>query len=84
MRHVVFLALGSLGLAALLGCSSSTYDAGPSYGYMVNGIAVADVDANGLPDILGLVSTDMNGTPTPGYLSARLQTAANTFALPAR
>ena len=84
MRHVLPLALGSLGLAALLGCSSSTYDAGPSYGYLVNSIAVADVDANGLPDILGLVSTDTNGTPTPGYLSARLQTAANTFALPAR
>ena len=42
------LLLGSLGLLALLGCSSS--DSSHSSGYLVNAIAVADIDANGLPD----------------------------------
>jgi hypothetical protein len=75
------LILGSLGLLALLGCTSSNDD-GPSYGYLVNAIAVADVDANGLPDILGVVSTDVDGYATEGYVSTRLQRSAGEFQLP--
>lgn len=81
MRRPLLAILGSLGLAALMGCSSSD-SSGPYYSYLVNGIAVSDVDGNGLPDILGLVSTSTNGQATPGYLSIRYQTSANTFALP--
>jgi hypothetical protein len=81
------LLLGSLGILALLGCSGSgsgdTY-AGPAPSYLVNAIAVGDIDANGLPDILGLVSTDFGGRPTQGYVSTRLQTSAGAFAMPVR
>ncbi|HEX9082469.1 MAG TPA: VCBS repeat-containing protein, partial [Holophagaceae bacterium] len=83
MRHPALAILGSLGLAALMGCSSSS-DSGPSYGYLVNGIAVGDLDGNGRPDILGLVSTSLDTTSTQGYVSTRLQTGPNTFALPVR
>lgn len=76
------LLLGSLGLLALLGCSSS--DSSHSSGYLVNAIAVADIDANGLPDILGVVSTDFDGAPTQGYVSTRLQSSAGAFVLPTR
>jgi hypothetical protein len=48
----------------------------------VNAIAVGDVDGNGLPDILGLVSTDLGGMPTQGYVSTRFQMSAGSFALP--
>lgn len=75
--------LGALGLLALLGCSSSDHG-GTSSGYLVNAIAVADVDANGLPDILGLVSTDLDGAPTPGFVATRLQGPAGSFVLPTR
>ncbi len=79
------LFLGSLGLLALLGCSSSDhFDDGPASSYLVNGIAVADIDANGLPDILGMVSTDFGGAPTQGYVSTRLQSSAGAFVLPTR
>lgn len=82
MRHPAFLLLsGALGLTALLGCSSSD-NSGPSSSYLVNGIAVADLDGNGLPDILGLVSTSINGSPTQGYISARYQMSGGQFALP--
>ena len=84
MRHPLLLVLSSLGLAALMGCSGSDYNPGPSQGYLVNGIAVADTDGNGLPDILGMVSTSVDGSATPGYISTRFQTAANTFAMPVR
>ncbi len=84
MRHPLPLVLGTLGLAALMGCSGSDYNPGPSQGYLVNGIAVADSDANGLPDILGMVSTSVDGSATPGYISTRFQAAANTFAMPVR
>lgn len=84
MRRPTLLLLGSLGLAALMGCSGSDSSSGPTYGYLVNGIAVADLDGNGLPDILGLVSNSVDGSPTPGYLSTRLQTSAGAFALPTR
>ena len=76
------LLLGSLGLLALLGCSSS--DSSHSSGYLVNAIAVADIDANGLPDILGVVSTDFDGAPTQGYVSTRLQSSAGAFVMPTR
>jgi hypothetical protein len=81
------LLLGSLGILALLGCSNSGSNYsyyGPSPSYVVNAIAVADIDANGLPDILGLVSTYMGDTPTQGYVSTRLQTTAGAFAMPVR
>lgn len=80
MRRPALL-LGSLGLAALLGCSSSD-STGPVHGYLVNGIAVADLDGNGLPDLLGMVSTSVDGTPTQGYITARYQVSAGQFALP--
>lgn len=81
MRRPLLAALASLGLVALLGCSGSD-SYGPTYGALVNGIAVSDLDGNGLPDILGLVSTTVNGTPTQGYVSARYQMATGQFALP--
>jgi hypothetical protein len=75
--------LASLGILALLGCSSSdNHFDGPLPGYLVNAIAVADIDGNGKPDILGLVSTDFGGTPTQGYVAARFQNLDGTFALP--
>ena len=78
------LLLGSIGILALVGCSgyNSNNNYGPASGYLVNGIAVADVDANGKPDILGMVSTDSGGTPTQGYVSTRFQNPNGTFALP--
>jgi hypothetical protein len=84
MRSPARLLLGSLGILALLGCyhSDSHYGYGPSSSYLVNAIAVADVDGNGLPDILGLVSTDLGGVPTQGYVSVRYQVSAGSFALP--
>ncbi|NWJ40557.1 MAG: VCBS repeat-containing protein [Geothrix sp.] len=77
------LLLGSIGILALLGCSSSD-SYGPSSSYLVNAIAVADIDANGLPDILGLVSTEVGGASTQGYVSTRLQSSAGAFVLPTR
>ena len=74
-----------LALLTLLGCYGSDhndYNYGPASSYVVNSIAVADIDANGLPDILGLVSTDLGGQPTQGYVSARYQMSAGSFALP--
>jgi hypothetical protein len=77
------LFLGSLGILTLLGCySHDHYGYSPSSDYVVNAIAVADVDGNGLPDILGLVSTDVGGMPTQGYVSTRFQMSASSFALP--
>jgi hypothetical protein len=79
------LLLGSLGILALLGCSGSDhYYDGPTSSYVVNAIAVGDIDANGLPDILGVVSTDFGGTPTQGYVSSRLQSSAGAFVMPTR
>ena len=78
------LLLGSLGTLALLGCSGSDTHYGPSSGYLVNAIAVADIDANGFPDILGMVSTDLGGLPTQGYVSTRLQSSAGAFVMPTR
>ncbi len=77
------LLLGSFGILALLGCSSSDSH-GPSSSYLVNAIAVADIDANGLPDILGVVSTDVGGAPAQGYVSTRLQSSAGAFVMPTR
>ena len=77
------LLLGSIGVFALVGCSGyDNNNYGPASGYLVNGIAVADVDANGKLDILGMVSTDSGGTPTQGYVSTRFQNPNGTFALP--
>ncbi|WP_243317203.1 FG-GAP repeat domain-containing protein [Geothrix paludis] len=84
MRLLPSFLLGSLGLLTLMGCSGSDSNGGPSSGYLVNAIAVADIDANGQPDILGLVSTDLGGVATQGYVSTRLQGPAGTFALPTR
>lgn len=84
MRPSPLLLLGSLGLLTLVGCSGSDYSYTPSSSYLVNAIAVADIDANGQPDILGLVSTDFGGVPTQGYVSTRLQGPAGTFAMPTR
>ncbi|GLH68139.1 FG-GAP repeat domain-containing protein [Geothrix edaphica] len=84
MRPRTSLLLGSLGLLALLGCSGSDYHDGPISGYLVNAIAVADIDGNGQPDILGLVSTDFGGVATQGYVSTRLQGPAGAFAMPTR
>jgi VCBS repeat protein/FG-GAP repeat protein len=75
------LLLGSIGILTLVGCSYDN-NYGTSSSYLVNGIAVADVDANGKPDILGMVSTDSGGTPTQGYVSTRFQNPDGTFALP--
>src|SRR6267378_612763 len=77
------LLLGSIGIFALVGCSKyddNNYGSAP--GYLVNGIAAADVDANGKLDILGMVSIDSGGTPTQGYVSTRFQNPNGTFALP--
>ena len=77
------LLLGSIGILALVGCSNyDNNNYGSVSGYLVNGIAVADVDANGKPDILGMVSTDLGGAPTQGYVSTRFQNPNGTFALP--
>ncbi len=78
------LLFGSLGILALLGCTGSDHHDGPFPGYLVNGITVADIDANGLPDILGLVSTSFGDSSTQGYVSTRLQTTAGAFAMPTR
>ena len=84
MQTCTRLLLGSIGILALVGCSK--YDNNNNYssasGYLVNGIAVADIDANGKPDILGMVSTDLGGAPTQGYVSTRFQNPNGTFALP--
>jgi hypothetical protein len=81
--HHTRLLLGSIGIFALVGCSGyDNNNYGPASGYLVNGIAVADVDANGKLDILGMVSTDSGGTPTQGYVSTRFQNPDGTFALP--
>jgi hypothetical protein len=84
MRPRTSLLLGSLGILALLGCSGSDYHDGPTSSYLVNAIAVADIDGNGQPDILGLVSTDFGGVATQGYVSTRLQGPAGAFAMPTR
>jgi len=84
MRPRTSLLLGSLGILVLLGCSGSDYNYGPVSSYLVNAIAVADIDGNGQPDILGLVSTDFGGVPTQGYVSTRLQGPAGSFLLPTR
>ncbi|MDP1831868.1 MAG: VCBS repeat-containing protein [Geothrix sp.] len=84
MRPRASLFLGPLGILALLGCSGSDTVYGPSSGYLVNAIAVADIDANGLPDILGMVSTDIGGVATQGYVSTRLQSTAGAFVMPTR
>jgi hypothetical protein len=85
MNSTTRLLLGSIGILALLGCyHSDHYNYGASSSYLVNGIAVADIDANGLPDILGLVSIDTGGMPAQGYVSTRLQTSAGAFAPPVR
>ena len=78
------LLLGTVGILALLGCYSSDSHDYPASSYLVNAIAVADIDANGLPDILGLVSTAYGDNATQGYLSTRLQSSAGTFVLPTR
>jgi len=84
MRSRSALLFGSLGVLALLGCSSSDLHLGPSSSYLVNAIAVADIDANGMQDILGLVSTDLEGTATPGFVSTRRQGPEGVFATPVR
>ncbi len=78
------LLLGSIGIFALVGCSKydNNNNYAPASGYLVNGIAAADVDANGKLDILGMVSTDAGGVPTQGYVSTRFQNPDGTFALP--
>ena len=84
MRPISPLLLGSLGLLALLGCSGSHESPHSVSSYLVNGISVADIDANGIPDILGLVSMDVDGAPAQGYVSTRLQGPAGAFAMPVR
>lgn len=84
MRHPVLVLLGPVGLAALMGCSGSTSSSGPAQGYVVNGIAVADTDGNGLPDILGMVSTSLGGASSQGYISTRFQVSTDAFAMPVR
>ncbi|WP_243304742.1 FG-GAP repeat domain-containing protein [Geothrix oryzisoli] len=84
MRPRTSLFLLPLGLLGLMACSGSDYNSGPSAGYLVNAIAVADIDGNGQPDILGLVSADFGGVPTQGYVSTRLQGPAGAFAPPTR
>ena len=82
MQNRTRLLLGSIGILALVGCSGYDNNYEPTSGYLVNGIAVADVDANGKLDILGMVSTDFGVTPTQGYVSTRFQNMDGTFALP--
>lgn len=84
MNRSARLILGSIGVLALLGCSGSDGYSGPSSSYLVNAIAVADLDGNGLPDILGMVSTSAGGAATQGYVSTRLQGPAGSFLLPTR
>lgn len=84
MRPSLRLFLGSLGLLGLAGCSSSDDGSASYWTYLVNGIAVADTDANGLPDILGMVSEDVNGSPAQGYVTSRLQSAPGAFVMPTR
>ena len=82
MQTHIRLLLGSIGILALVGCSGYDNNYGSAPGYLVNGIGVADVDANGKLDILGMVSTDSGGTPTQGYVSTRFQNPDGSFALP--
>jgi hypothetical protein len=84
MRLTGRLLLGSVGILALLGCSGSDDHYGPSSTYLVNAIAVADIDGNGHPDILGLVSRDVDGLSAQGYVSTRLQVDPGAFAMPTR
>ncbi len=84
MRPLPRLLIGPLALAALLGCSSSDVSSGPSSSYLINGIAVADINADGRADILGMVSTEVGGAATQGYVSTRLQNADGSFVLPTR
>ncbi len=84
MRSTVSLTLGSLGILTLLACSSSSNNSGPVSSYLVNAIAVGDLDGNGLPDILGVVSRDVDGQPAQGYVSTRLQNPDGSFVLPTR
>jgi len=84
MRPISPLLVGSLGVLALLGCSSSYDNQGPSSSYLVNAIAVADLDGNGQPDILGVVSRDVDGQSAQGYVSTRLQNTDGSFVLPTR
>jgi len=78
--------LGALVMAALVGCyhHDHDYSRGPVSSYYVNAIAVADLDANGFPDILGLVSLETDGVSQPSYVSTRLQSSAGSFQLPVR
>src|SRR5258708_3230368 len=83
MQTHIRLLLASTGILALVGCSGyNSNNYGSAQGYLVNGIGVADVDANGKPDILGMVSTDSGGPPTQGYVSTRFQNPDGSFALP--
>src|SRR5258708_19808458 len=83
MQTHIRLLLASTGILALVGCSGyNSNNYGSAQGYLVNGIGVADVDANGKPDILRMVSTDSGGTPTQGYVSTRFQNPNGSFALP--
>ena len=61
--------LGALVMAVLVGCyhHDHDYSRGPVSSYYVNAIAVADLDANGFPDILGLVSLETDGVSQPSY-----------------
>src|SRR5258708_11079447 len=81
MQTHTSLLLGSIGILVLVGCSKyDNNNYGSASGYLVNGIAVADVDANGKPDILGMASTDLGCTPTQGYVSPRFHNPTGTFA----
>ena len=51
MQTHIRLLLGSIGILALVGCSGYDNNYGSAPGYLVNGIGVADVDANGKLDI---------------------------------
>lgn len=72
-------------LAMAAACSGHHHDDwGPASASLVNGIAVADLDGNGRPDILGLVSTWSGDAPTQAYVATRMQSASGTFDLPLR
>lgn len=76
--------LGLAGSAALLtlltGCHDDNYDYGPAVylpGYTPNSIAVADVNGDGIPDLLVATTVDNGQANNPGVASVYLGNASS-------
>ncbi len=71
-----FMALVSLGLLSLLGCSSSDSPDHLGSGYLTQSVVVADLNGGGGLDILTANAVFHEGVSGPGFLTARLQNPA--------